>query len=329
MGANSISTPRSVWISLANRTPNFQLEVTVDGEGPFIINKGEVRTFPLKGGSAPERPQVATNPLVVRRYPPTQQIEREPEKHRIAARAFVLSRFSGRQEIGRKFATTFVSTDQADSPSQEINVWRKVFTYKDFFHLSARIPKINKINRIEPEKGESLPAPEGAPSGTQEEKTEKVAEKSEETGGKDQIFRLIREASSLYRIPSALLIALIDVESAFCENAVSRKGAMGLMQLMPATCERFEVQEPFDPRDNIQGGAKYLSYLLHEWSSRFPHHQRLKFSLAAYNAGEKRVERYGGMPPFKETVNYVTKILDKYNTLNDPQQQAFPYDYSM
>jgi len=95
--------------------------------------------------------------------------------------------------------------------------------------------------------------------------------------------------------------AVIQAESAFNPYARSPKGAMGLMQLMPATARRFNVADPYNPQANIEGGIKYLRVLL----DRFPE----RLALAAYNAGEAAVERFRGIPPYAETRDYVTRVL--------------------
>jgi soluble lytic murein transglycosylase-like protein len=99
-----------------------------------------------------------------------------------------------------------------------------------------------------------------------------------------------------------LIHSVIKVESNYNPHAISNKGALGLMQLIPATARRFGVSDVFNPVQNIQGGAKYLRYLLDLYSEDYP------LALAAYNAGEAAVARYGGVPPFAETRNYVLQV---------------------
>jgi soluble lytic murein transglycosylase-like protein len=114
---------------------------------------------------------------------------------------------------------------------------------------------------------------------------------------------LIRQHANLQGIRADLVRAVIQVESAFNPRAVSSKGAMGLMQLMPATAAHFGVRDPFNPAENIRAGVTYLRQLL----DRYGNDEQL--ALAAYNAGPKAVDRYGSkIPPFKETQNYVLKI---------------------
>jgi hypothetical protein len=112
---------------------------------------------------------------------------------------------------------------------------------------------------------------------------------------------LIEEASRQYDVDSRIVKAVIQVESRFKPRARSSKGAMGLMQLMPATAWQYDARRPYDPKSNILAGTKYLSTLLKEFD--------LPLALAAYNAGEGAVRRFGGIPPYAETQAYVSKIL--------------------
>jgi soluble lytic murein transglycosylase-like protein len=113
----------------------------------------------------------------------------------------------------------------------------------------------------------------------------------------------IRGAAERYGVPEQLVSAVIRVESAFNPRAVSSKGARGLMQLMPETASVLGVRNTFDPYENIDGGVRHLRGLI----DRFGHN--LPLALAAYNAGEKAVTAYGGIPPYPETRDYVTRIL--------------------
>ncbi|HET7452031.1 MAG TPA: lytic transglycosylase domain-containing protein [Thermoanaerobaculia bacterium] len=115
--------------------------------------------------------------------------------------------------------------------------------------------------------------------------------------------RLIDEACRKANLDTGFVTAVIRAESNFNPWAVSRKGARGLMQLMPATAERFGVRRSFDPASNIRGGVAYLKELCVRFSNA------PELVLAAYNAGEDTVGAYGGVPPYRETVNYVRKIL--------------------
>jgi soluble lytic murein transglycosylase-like protein len=113
---------------------------------------------------------------------------------------------------------------------------------------------------------------------------------------------IIDQISAEHGVDAKLVRAVIRVESAYQERARSRKGAMGLMQLMPATARQYGVSDPYDARSNIEGGIRYLKSLLQQFEP--------KLALAAYNAGEAAVRRFGGIPPYPETRNYVNRILD-------------------
>lgn len=116
----------------------------------------------------------------------------------------------------------------------------------------------------------------------------------------------ITAASEVFDVDSALVRAVMHVESWFEPQALSHSGAQGLMQLMPATQNRFGVSDPYDPVDNIAAGVAYLAWLLDEFSGD------LTRAIAAYNAGENAVKRYGGVPPFPETREYVRRVNIMY-----------------
>jgi len=114
----------------------------------------------------------------------------------------------------------------------------------------------------------------------------------------------IKDACRLYGVEENLVRAMIKVESNFDPNAVSKKGAQGLMQLMPKTAEMFRLIDPFHPRENIYAGVAYFKSLLvkYQWNERL--------ALAGYNAGPGAVDKYNGIPPYPETQNYVKKVLE-------------------
>ena len=125
------------------------------------------------------------------------------------------------------------------------------------------------------------------------------AERGAGVSGYDEAVRRIAAEQAL---SPQLIHSVIKVESNYNARAVSSKGALGLMQLIPSTARRFGVSDAFDPVENIQGGARYLRYLLDLYNDNYP------LALAAYNAGEGAVARYGGVPPFAETQNYVILV---------------------
>jgi len=135
-------------------------------------------------------------------------------------------------------------------------------------------------------------------------------EKKAVTADKASIERIIAVKSEKYGVDPALVKALIKAESDFKNTAVSEDGARGLMQLMPATAREMGVADSSDPAQNIDGGVRYLSRLLTMFGSD------TGLALAAYNAGENAVIRYGAIPPFSETKDYVKKVLRYYNDYN-------------
>jgi soluble lytic murein transglycosylase-like protein len=127
-----------------------------------------------------------------------------------------------------------------------------------------------------------------------------------------QYDSIIEKAAVSAAVEPNLLRAVIVVESGFNSRAVSKRGAVGLMQLMPATATRFGVSNPFDPKQNIHAGARYLKFLIDRFG------QDVRLALAAYNAGEEAVDRNGGqIPPFTETMAYVPRVLKIYRMLTE------------
>ncbi len=120
-------------------------------------------------------------------------------------------------------------------------------------------------------------------------------------------YSIVKEKANKYEIDPSLVHAVIKAESNGNPYAISRKGAMGLMQLMPTTASELRVGNPFDPEDNIDGGTRYLKSLIERFNGD------LVLALAAYNAGPKAVERSGSVPPISETKHYVKKVLSIYN----------------
>ena len=128
--------------------------------------------------------------------------------------------------------------------------------------------------------------------------------------GNNSLASIFQKASDTYGVSVSLLTAMAKQESNFQANATSKSGAMGIMQLMPSTASYFGCTDPYDPEQNIMAGAKYISELLNKYNGD------TSLALAAYNAGSGNVAKYGGIPPFKETQNYVKKIMADYTGNN-------------
>ncbi len=122
--------------------------------------------------------------------------------------------------------------------------------------------------------------------------------------------QIILSKAQKYKVEPSLVRAVIKAESNFDPLAISHKGAMGLMQLMPYTAKSMDVRNPFDPEENIEAGVRYLKYLLDKFDGN------LTLALAAYNAGPDTIERAGGIPPIPETRQYVRRVLSLYNLYN-------------
>jgi soluble lytic murein transglycosylase-like protein len=126
------------------------------------------------------------------------------------------------------------------------------------------------------------------------------------------IDQLVRSLAPKYELDPVLVLSVIEVESNFNPSALSPRNAMGLMQLIPETAQRFGVRKPFEIRDNIQGGMAYLRWLLAYFEGD------LSLVTAAYNAGEGAVDKYRGIPPFAETQDYVRKVIGRFGAARHP-----------
>lgn len=134
-----------------------------------------------------------------------------------------------------------------------------------------------------------------------------VRERAPASARKARYDRVVEEVSRAYGLESALIHAVIAVESSYNPKAVSKAGAVGLMQLMPGTAKRYGVADAFDPEQNLRGGANYLRDLLNLFGSD------VSLALAAFNAGENAVMKHGNrIPPYRETLRYVPRVLDHY-----------------
>jgi soluble lytic murein transglycosylase-like protein len=121
-----------------------------------------------------------------------------------------------------------------------------------------------------------------------------------------QYDHIIVSVAQEHRVPASLVHSIIKAESGYDPWAISPKGAMGLMQLMPETAIQYKVQNVFDPKQNIEGGVKYLVDLIKLYDGDTKH------VLAAYNAGQEAIKKYGGVPPYPETKNYIKKVMTAY-----------------
>jgi hypothetical protein len=155
-----------------------------------------------------------------------------------------------------------------------------------------------------PRRGSTISSPSGAGGSSAAISSEETASTLGATDGR--LDRIVRDAAARHQVDPALVKAVISTESGWNSRAISRKGAVGLMQLIPGTAQRFGVGNPFDPAQNVEGGTSYLKSLLDRYNGD------LTKTLAAYNAGEHAVDLSRGVPAYPETQRYVQKVTDAY-----------------
>ena len=181
------------------------------------------------------------------------------------------------------------------------------------------LPKVDEVIRADPRTGQFVktvhvvarvvPVRVVAPLSTSAEQPA-----GPETLAGSSVRSMVEETARQYEVSPELVDSVIQVESNYNPYAVSPKGAQGLMQLMPATARRFGVRNTFDPKDNVEGGVRYLKFLQETFKDE-------RLAIAAYNAGEGAVQKYGNVPPYQETMTYVAIVGRKYGQARRAEQQ--------
>lgn len=184
----------------------------------------------------------------------------------------------------------------------------------DMYNVMARINEIKGRFGLNRKEQNTLPANEPVSGQTFGEMTDSAIEMmtkdlnidSDAELSKNDIDRIVNYYAAKKNVPASLVRSVIKAESDYNVNAMSPKGAMGLMQLMPETAMGLGIENPFDPEQNIKGGVTLLKDLLDNYKGDY------RLALAAYNAGKGNVDRAGGVPEFSETKDYVRKVIDFY-----------------
>jgi soluble lytic murein transglycosylase-like protein len=173
-------------------------------------------------------------------------------------------------------------------------------------HFASNLPMAERW-RISPETflNSSIAHAQECPN-PPKQSLKKVSRRLYELRSEKLYYPVIQEAADKYQVDPALIKAIIKAESGYNPEALSHRGAIGLMQLMPTTAKSLGIEDSFNPKHNIHGGVKYFSQLLDRFSGN------VKLALAAYNAGSRYVKKYRGIPPFKATRIYIQKVIEYY-----------------
>lgn len=206
---------------------------------------------------------------------------------------------------------TLVSGNHLDAVSYRVEGGRIILSLPGGGEIGVPAQSVARIEEraLPPVPPEPLPAGTPAPSGiaaAPPESTDAPRPHVSPWDPEPGVRALIREIAGAQEVDPRLVEAMVKVESNYDPYAVSRRGAMGLMQLMPGTAQRFQVGNTFDPAQNLEGGIRYIKELLDRYGE-------VRLALAAYNAGEEAVDRYRGIPPFRETRQYVLRIQSLLN----------------
>ena len=214
--------------------------------------------------------------------------------------------FSRVNELNR-YIDSFYPRETIEADKKD--VFREILASSEAQIPSNSVFNINTVPKITKEKLSPLPFGSlSKPVSVEKTEVKKETSSLSNTVSKtrDAIMDYIKEASEKHGVEEKLIKALIKQESGFNPNAVSSAGALGLMQLMPSTAKYLGVQDALNPKENIEGGVKYLKQMLDKYNGN------KILALAAYNAGPGAVDKYDGVPPYKETQNYVRAVLKNY-----------------